>query len=150
MLKDLLPLELQRGEKVHWFNWLTLPLSSRDATCVGSQSATLLLLTETFFSLEAKCSSPPINHFVISHLTREQTEAQVLHVLIFKYMLTSNIYALNRSYGHLAHSPALRGRPPDGERFQMRQKKKGKKKRKEGRAQQDLRKGDGGGLSKGT
>lgn len=127
MLKDLLPLELQRGEKVHWFNWLTLPLSSSDATCVGSQSATLLLLTETFFSLEAKCSSPPINHFVISHLTREQTEAQVLHVLIFKYMLTSNIYALNRSYGHLARSPALRGRPPDGERFQMRQKKKARK-----------------------
>lgn len=57
MLKDLLPLELQRGEEVHWFNWLTLPLSSGDAACVGSQSAAILLLTETFFSLEAKRSS---------------------------------------------------------------------------------------------
>lgn len=131
MLKDLLPLELQRGEKVHWFKWLTLPLSSSDAACVGSRSATAPLLTETFFSLEAKGSSPPINHFVISHLTREQTEAQVLHVLIFKYMLTSNIYTLNRSYGHLARSPALRGRPPDGESFQMKQEKKKKRKEKE-------------------
>lgn len=56
----------------------------------------------------------------------------MLHVLIFKYMLTSNIYTLNRSYGHLARSPVLRGRPPDGESFQMRQKKK-KNERKRGR-----------------
>lgn len=119
--------------------------------CVGSQFATILLLTETFLSLEEKCSSsPPINHFVISHLTSEQTEAQVLHVLIFKYMLTSNIYTLNRSNGHLARSPVLGGRPPDGESFQMRQEKKGKKKRKEGRVQQDLRKDVGDGLSKGA
>lgn len=51
----------------------------------------------------------------------------MLHVLIFKCMLTSNIYTLNRSYGHLARSPALRGRPPDGESFQMRPKRKGRK-----------------------
>lgn len=57
MLKDLLPLELQRGEEVHWFNWLTLPLSSSDAACVESQSAAIL----TFFSLEAKRSSTTTN-----------------------------------------------------------------------------------------
>lgn len=59
--------------------------------CVPICHYSILLLPETFFSLEAKCSSPPINHFAIFHLTSEQTEAQVLHVLIFKYMLTSNI-----------------------------------------------------------
>lgn len=79
----------------------------------GTRSATV---TGTFFPLEAKLQPPqPINHFLISGLTSEQTEAQVLHVLIFKCMLTSNVGAPNRSHGHLARSPAPGGRPPDGE-----------------------------------
>lgn len=89
------------------------------------------LQKHSFLLRQSAAAAPPINHFVISHLTSEQTEAQVLHVLIFKYMLTSNIYTLNRSYGHLARSPAMKGRPPDGESLQMRQK--ARKEKEEGR-----------------
>ncbi len=61
-------------------------------------------------------------------------------------MLTSHIYALNCRFGHLASPPVLKGHPPDGESFNVRQKRKKitekRKGKEEGRqtegVQQDL------------